>query len=103
MSDSATKSDLLGAEDKQPTGGLSNLPNLFAATGLKTHSATRSRATVFSLGQRQSLLLDDLMAPLIVPHVAQENNETVILIVTNAIPKSFNALLTIFTTNSYSP
>ncbi|KAL3123811.1 hypothetical protein niasHT_010024 [Heterodera trifolii] len=74
MVDSATKSDLLGAEDvaKHPTT-ISALPSLF--TSGKTHQ-TRSRATVFSLGHRQNLLLDDLLAPLIVPHVAQENNET---------------------------
>jgi hypothetical protein len=70
MSDSATKSDMLGAEDlvKQPNV-LINLPSIFsAATGGKSHhQQARSRATVFSLGQRQNLLLDDLMAPLIVP------------------------------------
>lgn len=38
---------------------------------------TRSRATVFSLGKRQNLLSVDLMAPLIVPHAAQQANERV--------------------------
>jgi len=76
MSDSATKSDMLGAEDVvKPASALANLPNLFTST--KSHQQARSRATVFSLGHRQNLLLDDLLAPLIVPHVAQENNEMV--------------------------
>ncbi|KAH7698689.1 vacuolar protein sorting-associated protein 52, partial [Aphelenchoides avenae] len=69
MTDAAAKDDLLGAEDvaKQT---YANLPNLF---GSKPHP--RGRATVFSLGQRQTLLTDDLMAPLIVPHAAQQANE----------------------------
>uniref|UniRef100_A0A914HU87 Vacuolar protein sorting-associated protein 52 homolog n=1 Tax=Globodera rostochiensis TaxID=31243 RepID=A0A914HU87_GLORO len=74
MTDSATKSDLLGAEDVVKQPAISALPNLFMSG--KHHHQTRSRATVFSLGHRQNVLLDDLLAPLIVPHVAQENNET---------------------------
>ncbi|VDK83209.1 unnamed protein product [Onchocerca ochengi] len=38
-------------------------------------SQVRNRATVFSLGNRDSLLSSDLMSPLIVPHVAQQANE----------------------------
>lgn len=37
----------------------------------------RNRATVFSLGNRDSLLSSDLMSPLIVPHAAQQGNERV--------------------------
>lgn len=38
----------------------------------------RNRATVFSLGNRDSLLSSDLMSPLIVPHTAQQGNERVV-------------------------
>uniref|UniRef100_A0A915DQV1 Vacuolar protein sorting-associated protein 52 homolog n=1 Tax=Ditylenchus dipsaci TaxID=166011 RepID=A0A915DQV1_9BILA len=71
MTDSASKEDLLGAEDA-PVKSYANLPSLF----YNSKSHTRSRATVFSLGQRQTLLSVDLMAPLIVPHATQQANET---------------------------
>jgi len=82
MSDKATKFDLLGKDDtcfKQPTT-LSNLPNIFTSsnkTHQQHHQQHKGQATVFSLGNRQNALLDDILAPLIVPNVAQENNETV--------------------------
>uniref|UniRef100_A0A914KHZ0 Vacuolar protein sorting-associated protein 52 homolog n=1 Tax=Meloidogyne incognita TaxID=6306 RepID=A0A914KHZ0_MELIC len=81
MSDKATKFDLLGKDDtcfKQPTT-LSNLPNIFTSsnkTHQQHHQQHKGQATVFSLGNRQNALLDDILAPLIVPNVAQENNET---------------------------
>ncbi|TKR81701.1 hypothetical protein L596_015532 [Steinernema carpocapsae] len=65
MVDSATKDDLLGAEDHVKGGG-----SFFS---MKPH--VRNRATVFSLGARENLLSLDLMAPLIVPHAAQQANE----------------------------
>lgn len=71
MSDSATKEDLLGADDTNKTGGT------FGFLSGKPHA--RSRATVFSLGKRHNLLSTDLMAPLIVPHAAQQANESVCL------------------------
>uniref|UniRef100_A0A914WYF7 Vacuolar protein sorting-associated protein 52 homolog n=2 Tax=Plectus sambesii TaxID=2011161 RepID=A0A914WYF7_9BILA len=62
--DTATKEDLLGAEDTiRVSGFFSSKPQV------------RNRATVFSLGQRINVLTTDLEAPLIVPHVAQQNNE----------------------------
>ncbi|KAK0406157.1 hypothetical protein QR680_018400 [Steinernema hermaphroditum] len=64
MADSATKDDLLGAEDHVKGGGF-----------FSTKPQVRNRATVFSLGARESLLSLDLMAPLIVPHAAQQANE----------------------------
>uniref|UniRef100_A0A914CG91 Vacuolar protein sorting-associated protein 52 homolog n=1 Tax=Acrobeloides nanus TaxID=290746 RepID=A0A914CG91_9BILA len=67
MSDSAGKDDLLGAED-------SVKPTSFSSV-FSSKPSTRSRATVFSLGKRQNLLSVDLMAPLIVPHAAQQANE----------------------------
>ena len=67
MTDSATKEDLLGADDTIKGGG-----SFFS---LKPQA--RSRATVFSLGKRHNLLSTDLMAPLIIPHVATQANETV--------------------------
>ncbi|VDN06583.1 unnamed protein product [Thelazia callipaeda] len=64
LSDAATKDDLLGAEDTMKSSGFfSSKPQM------------RNRATVFSLGNRDSLLCSDLMAPLIVPHSAQQANE----------------------------
>uniref|UniRef100_A0A914LIJ3 Vacuolar protein sorting-associated protein 52 homolog n=1 Tax=Meloidogyne incognita TaxID=6306 RepID=A0A914LIJ3_MELIC len=80
MSDKATKFDLLGKDDtcfKQPTT-LSNLPNIFTSSSKthQQHQQHKGQATVFSLGNRQNALLDDILAPLIVPNVAQENNET---------------------------
>nr|CAD2127548.1 unnamed protein product [Meloidogyne enterolobii] len=80
MSDKATKSDLLGSDNtcfKQPTT-LSNLPNIFTSSNKthQQHQQHKGQATVFSLGNRQNALLDDILAPLIVPNVAQENNET---------------------------
>lgn len=76
MADSAKKDDLLGAEDSAKSSGafgfLSGKPN------------ARSRATVFSLGKRDSLLTTDLLAPLIVPHAAQQANETVISTLLNS-------------------
>ncbi|KAI1730474.1 vps52 / sac2 family domain-containing protein [Ditylenchus destructor] len=71
MADSATKDDLLGAEDVPAKSAYGNIPSLFYS---KPHA--RSRATVFSLGQRQNLLSIDLMAPLIVPHATQQAHET---------------------------
>ncbi|VDM33886.1 unnamed protein product [Toxocara canis] len=66
MSDAATKDDLLGAEDAvKATGFFSSKPQV------------RNRATVFSLGTRESLLSFDFLAPLIVPHAAQQANERV--------------------------
>ncbi|KHN78067.1 Vacuolar protein sorting-associated protein 52 -like protein [Toxocara canis] len=64
LSDAATKDDLLGAEDAvKATGFFSSKPQV------------RNRATVFSLGTRESLLSFDFLAPLIVPHAAQQANE----------------------------
>ncbi|VDN58687.1 unnamed protein product [Dracunculus medinensis] len=64
LADAASKDDLLGAEDTIKTG------RFFTAKPM-----LRNRATVFSLGTRDSLLSMDLMAPLIVPHVAMQSNQ----------------------------
>ncbi|VDO20049.1 unnamed protein product, partial [Brugia timori] len=64
LADVANKDDLLGAENTMKTTSLFSLK-----------SQLRNRATVFSLGNRDSLLSSDLMSPLIVPHVAQQANE----------------------------
>ncbi|KAK6112916.1 Vps52 / Sac2 family protein [Brugia pahangi] len=64
LADVANKDDLLGAENTVKTTSLFSLK-----------SQLRNRATVFSLGNRDSLLSSDLMSPLIVPHVAQQANE----------------------------
>ncbi|CAD5228228.1 unnamed protein product [Bursaphelenchus okinawaensis] len=69
MPDSATKEDLLGAEDA-PKTGYPNLQNIFG-----TKVQTRSKATVFSLGTRDSLLTTDFLSPLIVPHAALQAGE----------------------------
>ncbi|GMT32363.1 hypothetical protein PFISCL1PPCAC_23660 [Pristionchus fissidentatus] len=63
MSDCATKEDLLGAEDTVKSSGL----GFFSSK-----PQVRNRATVFSLGHRQTLVTDDLLAPIIIPHAAQE-------------------------------
>lgn len=67
MNDIATKDDLLGAEDVTKSSAIGSL------FGAKPQ--VRNRATVFSLGQRQMLLTDDFLAPLIIPHAAKEANE----------------------------
>ncbi|VDD97491.1 unnamed protein product, partial [Enterobius vermicularis] len=64
LNDAATKDDLLGAEDTVKNAG-------FFSSKLQV----RSRATVFSLGSRDSLLSEELTAPLIVPHTSQQSNE----------------------------
>ncbi|VDM08749.1 unnamed protein product [Wuchereria bancrofti] len=64
LADVANKDDLLGAENTMKTTSLFSLK-----------SQLRNRATVFSLGNRDSLLSSDLMSPLIVPHAAQQANE----------------------------
>ncbi|KAL3991087.1 Vps52 / Sac2 family protein [Acanthocheilonema viteae] len=64
LDDVATKDDLLGAENTIKTTSIFSLK-----------SQVRNRATVFSLGNRDSLLSSDLMSPLIVPHAAQQGNE----------------------------
>jgi hypothetical protein len=69
MVDSATRDDLLGADDAAKPA-YTNIPNLFSS---KPHA--RSRATVFSLGGRESLVSVDLLAPLVVPSAAQQAGE----------------------------
>ncbi|CAI4228617.1 unnamed protein product [Auanema sp. JU1783] len=64
MVDSATKDDLLGAEDVVK---MSTLGGLFSSK-----PQVRNRATVFSLGSRHLMLTDEFDAKLIVPHVSQE-------------------------------
>ncbi|VDK67799.1 unnamed protein product [Litomosoides sigmodontis] len=64
LDDVATKDDLLGIENAMKTTSIFSLK-----------SQVRNRATVFSLGNRNSLLSSDLMSPLIVPHTAQQGNE----------------------------
>ncbi|MCP9265091.1 Vacuolar protein sorting-associated protein 52-like [Dirofilaria immitis] len=64
LADVATKDDLLGVENAVKTNSIFSLK-----------SQMRNRATVFSLGNRDSLLSSDLMSPLIVPHAAQQANE----------------------------
>lgn len=71
MPDSATKDDLLGQEDA-PRSVYTALPNIFGSK----HVA-RSKATVFSLGNRDLLLTIDFVAPLIVPHAAAQAGEQV--------------------------
>ncbi|KAI6226931.1 Vacuolar protein sorting-associated protein 52-like protein [Aphelenchoides besseyi] len=72
MADSATKEDLLGAEDVAKMG-YANIPNISNIFSSKPH--TRSRATVFSLGGRESLVSTDFLTPLIVPSSAQQAGE----------------------------
>ncbi|KAI6173973.1 Vacuolar protein sorting-associated protein 52-like protein [Aphelenchoides besseyi] len=72
MADSATKEDLLGAEDVAKIG-YANIPNISNIFSSKPH--TRSRATVFSLGGRESLVSTDFLTPLIVPSSAQQAGE----------------------------
>uniref|UniRef100_A0AC34GWI9 Vacuolar protein sorting-associated protein 52 homolog n=1 Tax=Panagrolaimus sp. ES5 TaxID=591445 RepID=A0AC34GWI9_9BILA len=64
MTDSATKEDLLGADD-----------TIKGTSFFSLKPQQRSRATVFSLGKRHNLLSTDLMAPLIIPHAATQANE----------------------------
>uniref|UniRef100_A0A914Z5Q9 Vacuolar protein sorting-associated protein 52 homolog n=1 Tax=Panagrolaimus superbus TaxID=310955 RepID=A0A914Z5Q9_9BILA len=64
MTDSATKDDLLGADD-----------TIKGTSFFSLKPQQRSRATVFSLGKRHNLLSTDLMAPLIIPHAATQANE----------------------------
>ncbi|KAF8386907.1 vps-52 [Pristionchus pacificus] len=66
MSDCATKEDLLGAEDTVKSSAL----GFFSSK-----PQVRNRATVFSLGHRQTLVTDDLLAPIIIPHAAQEGGQ----------------------------
>lgn len=74
MTDCATKDDLLGADDAATKPAYANLTNIFST---KPH--TRSRATVFSLGGRESLISIDFLSPLIVPSTAQQAGELVSL------------------------
>lgn len=48
---------------------------------------------MFSLGNRDSLLSSDLMAPLIVPHVAQQSDERVSYSVTWLLRSECSVLL----------
>lgn len=84
MSDCATKEDVLGAEDATTKPAYPNLTNIFSS---KPH--TRSKATVFSLGGRESLVSTDFLAPLIVPSAAQQAGElvTVFVIISQSISR----------------
>lgn len=90
MADSATKEDLLGADDNVKPGGTFGF--------LSGKPQTRSRATVFSLGKRHNLITTDFLSPLIVPHAAQQANETVRLM--NRLLKVTNLLFS-FNLNRY--
>ncbi|KAI6191229.1 Vacuolar protein sorting-associated protein 52-like protein [Aphelenchoides bicaudatus] len=70
MTDCAAKEDVLGAEDAVVKPAYPNLTNIFSS---KPH--TRSKATVFSLGGRESLVSTDFLSPLIVPSSAQQAGE----------------------------
>jgi hypothetical protein len=72
MTDCATKEDLLGADDAATKPVYPNLTNIFSS---KPH--TRSKATVFSLGGRETLVSIDFLSPLIVPSAAQQAGELV--------------------------
>ncbi|KRY71989.1 Vacuolar protein sorting-associated protein 52 -like protein, partial [Trichinella pseudospiralis] len=64
LEDVATKDDLLGSDDS------AKMVNIFSV-----RPNVRNRATVFSLGSRMSVLKEDLEAPIIVPHVADQNKQ----------------------------
>ncbi|KRY14373.1 Vacuolar protein sorting-associated protein 52 -like protein, partial [Trichinella patagoniensis] len=64
LDDVATKDDLLGSDDS------TKMVNMFS-----TRPNVRNRATVFSLGSRMSVLKEDLEAPIIVPHAADQNKQ----------------------------
>lgn len=66
MDDVATKEDTLGAEDG------SRVSNLFSSK-----PNVRNRATVFTVGNRNSVLNADLESSVIVCHAAEEKNEKV--------------------------
>ncbi|KRX96316.1 Vacuolar protein sorting-associated protein 52 -like protein [Trichinella pseudospiralis] len=67
LEDVATKDDLLGSDDS------AKMVNIFSV-----RPNVRNRATVFSLGSRMSVLKEDLEAPIIVPHVADQNKQKII-------------------------
>ncbi|KRY14374.1 Vacuolar protein sorting-associated protein 52 -like protein, partial [Trichinella patagoniensis] len=67
LDDVATKDDLLGSDDS------TKMVNMFS-----TRPNVRNRATVFSLGSRMSVLKEDLEAPIIVPHAADQNKQKII-------------------------
>ncbi|KRZ05902.1 Vacuolar protein sorting-associated protein 52 -like protein [Trichinella zimbabwensis] len=64
LDDVATKDDLLGSDDS------AKMVNMFSV-----RPNVRNRATVFSLGSRMSVLKEDLEAPIIVPHAADQNKQ----------------------------
>ncbi|PIC19186.1 hypothetical protein B9Z55_024817 [Caenorhabditis nigoni] len=67
MKDVATKDDTLGnIESAKPAG----LGSLFSS---KQH-VVRNKATVFSIGQRHTVLSDEFFGALIVPHAATQNH-----------------------------
>ncbi|XP_067131774.1 vacuolar protein sorting-associated protein 52 homolog [Centruroides vittatus] len=57
----ADKDDLMGVEDTAKRGIFSSKPSL------------KNRSTIFTLGNRGSVLTTDLESPIIVPHAAQKN------------------------------
>ena len=65
--ETATREDLMGLDDSTPRGGV----------GFFSRSAMKSKASVFSMGERGKVLIDPLEAPLIVPHVQQKTDAKV--------------------------
>uniref|UniRef100_A0A0K0F9J4 Vacuolar protein sorting-associated protein 52 homolog n=1 Tax=Strongyloides venezuelensis TaxID=75913 RepID=A0A0K0F9J4_STRVS len=70
QAEAATKDDLLGYEDFKPRL-ISSVLSLGKGVPIK------NKTSVFSLAGRHSLLTMDLISPIIVPHVAQQMNESV--------------------------
>uniref|UniRef100_A0AC35TUH8 Vacuolar protein sorting-associated protein 52 homolog n=1 Tax=Rhabditophanes sp. KR3021 TaxID=114890 RepID=A0AC35TUH8_9BILA len=66
----ATKDDLLAHEDMKPS-------LMSSVLSLGKGPIVKNKASVFSLAGRHSLLTMDLIAPILVPHVAQQMNESV--------------------------
>lgn len=64
--ETATRDDLMGLDDSMLRGG---------AVGFFTRSSIKSKASVFSMGDRAKVLIDPIDAPLIVPH-AQQRTDT---------------------------
>ena len=61
----ADKEDMLGSEDKPKTSLFSSKPTM------------RNRSTVFTLGNRFSIIESDIEASIIIPHASQKSDQKV--------------------------
>jgi len=77
---SAGEGDLMGVDDSQPRGFFSRAMNVGAgaltagAAGGGSGAKSTSKASVFSMGQRDEVLTSELEAPMLVPHALEKTS-----------------------------